>query len=144
MIRPEIIATCLRRRGGYVIRSTSAMARTVPELRKRLCAWDIPKRKLPRAYKFQLFRLPTFRGCSQFATFQSYTIPANSALTSSEHSMASAKTGPSGPTFFESIKKSYADVPVHDNTIETSAFLEASESMTSLFGRSKHLFLFPF
>ena len=40
-------------------------------------------------------------------------------------------------TFFDTMKKSYVDVPVdaaHDNAIETGSFLEASESLCSLFG----------
>ena len=54
-----------------------------------------------------------------------------------ENAMASATTDTSGGKFFDSIKKSFADVPVNpsqDNAIETSAFLEASESLTTLFG----------
>lgn len=51
--------------------------------------------------------------------------------------MASATTDNTGGSFFTSIKKSFADVPVNpsqENAIETSAFLEASESLTTLFG----------
>lgn len=51
--------------------------------------------------------------------------------------MASTSTHASGTTFFDTIKKSFAEVPVdssRDNAIETSAFLEASESLTTLFG----------
>lgn len=48
--------------------------------------------------------------------------------------MASATNYPAGGTFFDSIKKSFADVPVEGNAIDTSAFLEASESLTTLFG----------
>lgn len=42
-----------------------------------------------------------------------------------------------GPTFFSNLKKSFADVPVDsskDNAIPTTEFLEASESLCSLFG----------
>ncbi|MCJ1245790.1 hypothetical protein MMC30_002994 [Trapelia coarctata] len=41
-----------------------------------------------------------------------------------------------GPTFFSNLKKSFADVPVDsskDNSIPTTEFLEASESLCSLF-----------
>lgn len=41
------------------------------------------------------------------------------------------------PTFFDTIKKSFVDVPVdaaNGNAIKTSDFLEASESLTTLFG----------
>lgn len=51
--------------------------------------------------------------------------------------MASTSTHASRATFFDTIKKSFAEVPVdssHDNAIDTSAFLEASESLTTLFG----------
>ena len=41
------------------------------------------------------------------------------------------------PTFFSNLKKSFADVPIDtskDNAIPTTDFLEASESLCSLFG----------
>lgn len=40
-------------------------------------------------------------------------------------------------TWFDTIKKSFADVPVdnaNDNGIATTEFLEAAESLTTLFG----------
>lgn len=46
---------------------------------------------------------------------------------------------PPGQTFFDSLKKSFVDVPVDaskDNAISTSDFLEAAESLTTLFGMS--------
>ena len=42
------------------------------------------------------------------------------------------------PTFFNSLRKSFADVPIEtskDNAIPTTDFLEATESLCSLFGR---------
>lgn len=42
-------------------------------------------------------------------------------------------------TFFDTIQKSFVDVPVdaaNDNAIHTSEFLDASESLTTLFGMS--------
>lgn len=44
---------------------------------------------------------------------------------------------PPGGTFLDTMKKSFVDVPVdkeHDNAISTEAFLEAAESLTTLFG----------
>lgn len=42
---------------------------------------------------------------------------------------------PAGKTWFEGLKKSFVDVPVSgDQGINTSAFLEASEATTTLFG----------
>jgi hypothetical protein len=44
---------------------------------------------------------------------------------------------PPGTTFFDQVKRSYTDVPVdaeHGNAVSTSEFLEASESLTTLFG----------
>ena len=44
---------------------------------------------------------------------------------------------PSGGTWFDTLKKSFVDVPVDaskDNAIPTTDFLEASESLTTLFG----------
>ncbi|KAI9819331.1 MAG: hypothetical protein M1832_004036 [Thelocarpon impressellum] len=43
---------------------------------------------------------------------------------------------PPGGTFFSGLKKSFVDVPIdkeNDNAIETSAFLEAAEALTTLF-----------
>ena len=40
-------------------------------------------------------------------------------------------------TFFDTIKKSFTDVPIdasNDNAISTTEFLEAAESLTTLFG----------
>ena len=38
-------------------------------------------------------------------------------------------------TFFDTLKKSFVDVPISaDNKISTTEFLEASESLLSLFG----------
>lgn len=45
---------------------------------------------------------------------------------------------PPGGTFFDTVKKSFVDVPVDaskDNAISTTEFLEAAESLTTLFGR---------
>ena len=36
-------------------------------------------------------------------------------------------------TFFDEMKKSFVDVPVNNNKIETASFLEASESLVKLF-----------
>ena len=50
--------------------------------------------------------------------------------------MASATTT-SRETWFDTLKKSFVTVPVdssHDNAIETTAFLDAAESLTTLFG----------
>lgn len=49
--------------------------------------------------------------------------------------MASAY--PPGGTFFDTVKKSFANVPVEksqNDAIPTTDFLEASESLTTLFG----------
>jgi hypothetical protein len=46
---------------------------------------------------------------------------------------------PPGGTFFDTVKKTFVDVPVDaskDNAISTTEFLEAAESLTTLFGRS--------
>jgi hypothetical protein len=51
--------------------------------------------------------------------------------------MASSSAYPPG-TFFDTIKKSFVDVPVdkgNDNAISTTEFLEAAESLTTLFGK---------
>jgi hypothetical protein len=51
--------------------------------------------------------------------------------------MVSTKAYPPGGTFLDSIKRSFTDVPVDkekDNAIATSEFLEAAESLTTLFG----------
>ncbi|KAL8711858.1 MAG: hypothetical protein Q9220_003802 [cf. Caloplaca sp. 1 TL-2023] len=51
--------------------------------------------------------------------------------------MATQTSFPPGGTWFETLKKSFVDVPVdsaNDNAIPTSDFLEAAESLTTLFG----------
>ena len=40
---------------------------------------------------------------------------------------------PPGGTFFDTLKRSFTDVPV-DSGIATTQFLEAAESLTTLFG----------
>jgi hypothetical protein len=48
---------------------------------------------------------------------------------------------PPGGTFFDTLKKSFVDVPVdanNDNAISTEAFLEAAEALTTLFGIYMH------
>jgi len=49
----------------------------------------------------------------------------------------STTTYPPGGTFFDTLKKSFADVHVdkeHGFSIPTGPFLEAAESLTTLFG----------
>jgi len=42
-------------------------------------------------------------------------------------------------TFFDTVKKSWQDVPVSaDDAISTTEFLEAAEGLTTLFGRYHH------
>jgi len=44
---------------------------------------------------------------------------------------------PPGGTFFDTVKRSFVDVPLDsskDNAISTTEFLEAAESLTTLFG----------
>jgi len=50
--------------------------------------------------------------------------------------MAAVPAYPPGGTFLDTLKKSFVDVPVDaakDNAIDTTAFLEAAESLTTLF-----------
>ncbi|KAI5240182.1 putative glycolipid transfer protein HET-C2 [Aureobasidium subglaciale] len=44
-----------------------------------------------------------------------------------------AATYPPGGTFFDTLKRSFSDVPVESGKIATSEFLEAAESLTTLF-----------
>ncbi|CAO2653468.1 Nn.00g028790.m01.CDS01 [Neocucurbitaria sp. VM-36] len=44
-----------------------------------------------------------------------------------------AATYPPGGTFFDTVKKSFVDVPVEATKISTTEFLEAAESLTTLF-----------
>lgn len=41
---------------------------------------------------------------------------------------------PPGGTFFDTLKRSFTDVPVENGKIATTQFLEACESLTTLFG----------
>jgi hypothetical protein len=57
--------------------------------------------------------------------------------------MSSSTTCPPGGTFFDTLKRSFADVPIDtekDNAIATTEFLEAAESLTTLFGARPLLF----
>ncbi|KAF4636047.1 hypothetical protein G7Y89_g2049 [Cudoniella acicularis] len=50
--------------------------------------------------------------------------------------MASTNAYPPGGTFLDTLKKSFTDVPVNkekDNAVSTTEFLEAAESLTTLF-----------
>ncbi len=51
--------------------------------------------------------------------------------------MSATKSYPPGTTFFDSLKESFADVHVdksNEDGIPTSEFLDAAESLTTLFG----------
>lgn len=51
--------------------------------------------------------------------------------------MASTVVIPAGGTWFDTIRRSFADVPIdeaNDNGISTTEFLEAAESLVTLFG----------
>ena len=53
--------------------------------------------------------------------------------------MAAPQAYPPGGTFLDTLKKSFTDVPIDkgsDNAIATTEFLEAAESLTTLFGTS--------
>lgn len=53
---------------------------------------------------------------------------------------------PPGGTWFDTLKKSFVDVPVdssNGNAIPTSDFLEAAESLTTLFGKLPALVVSP-
>jgi hypothetical protein len=57
---------------------------------------------------------------------------------SPHYTVTMAAAYPPGGTFFDTVKKSFVDVPVDaskDNAISTTEFLEAAESLTTLFGR---------
>jgi hypothetical protein len=50
-----------------------------------------------------------------------------------------ATSYPPGGTFFDTLRKNFTDVPVDegkDNAIPTTEFLEAAESLVTLFGMS--------
>lgn len=54
--------------------------------------------------------------------------------------MSSTAVIPPDGTWFDTLKRSFADVPIdaaNDNGIATTEFLEAAEALTTLFGRSK-------
>lgn len=60
--------------------------------------------------------------------------------------MATKTTYPPGGTWFDTLRKSFVDVPVdasHDNAIETTAFLEAAASLTALFGKANDVLPLP-
>ena len=50
---------------------------------------------------------------------------------------SSTSTYPAGGTWFDTLKKSFVHVPIdasNSNAVDTTAFLDASESLTTLFG----------
>lgn len=56
--------------------------------------------------------------------------------------MASIAVIPAGGTWFDTLRKSFVDVPIdtaNDDGIATTEFLEAAESLTTLFGSSFNL-----
>ena len=54
-------------------------------------------------------------------------------------SIPSNSTYPTGGTWFDTLRKSFVNVPVGaDNAIPTTEFLEAAESLTTLFGTTSH------
>lgn len=58
--------------------------------------------------------------------------------------MASKPAYPPGGTWFDTLKKSFTGVTIdstNDNAIPTSDFLEAAESLTSLFGITAAFFV---
>ena len=60
--------------------------------------------------------------------------------------MASAPTFPPGGTIVQVLKRSFKDVPVdaaNGNAISTSEFLEAAESLTTIFGTATPLLWIP-
>lgn len=46
-----------------------------------------------------------------------------------------ATSYPPGGTWFDNMKRSFADVPIENDAIKTTEFLEASESLVALFGK---------
>lgn len=61
--------------------------------------------------------------------------------------MASTNAYPPGGTWLDTQKKSFVDVPVDkekDNAISTTEFLEAAESLTTLFGIFSIRLIFKF
>lgn len=58
-------------------------------------------------------------------------------LVCNKYIMAATTAYPPGGTFLDTLKRSFTDVSVDkekDNAISTSEFLEAAESLTTLFG----------
>lgn len=46
---------------------------------------------------------------------------------------------PAGKTWFTNLQKSFVDVPHNADGIPTTEFLEAAESLTTLFGMFSHV-----
>lgn len=58
--------------------------------------------------------------------------------------MAAAAVIPADGTYLDSFKKSFTQVPVDaekDNAIATTEFLDAAESLTTMFGKHRLVFL---
>lgn len=55
-----------------------------------------------------------------------------------------AQAYPEGGTFLDTLKRSFTDVPVNkekDDAVATTEFLEAAESLTTLFGANPYLYI---
>jgi hypothetical protein len=85
---------------------------------------------------------PTLRAPNVSKGHRHYSVPQLSlslSLYTIDHPkiMATTNAYPPGGTFLDSLKKSFTDVPVDkekDNAVSTTEFLEAAESLTTLFG----------
>lgn len=56
--------------------------------------------------------------------------------------MTSTELHPAGGTWFDTVKRSFVNVPIDenkDNAIATSEFLEAAESLATLFGACQNV-----
>jgi len=90
----------------------------------------IRHRNLPLKHCF-----PTFNSNASGETTTTTTYIHSSST--AQATMSATLTYPPGGTFFDTINKSFTDVTVQadkDNAINTTEFLQAAESLTSLFG----------
>lgn len=95
------------------------------------------ERTLGRSGRNFIWKLPPDEH-STFLTFVSFLFPAfPSTLLSFQPNQPittpDTMAFPPGGTFFDTLKRNFTDVPV-DSGIATTQFLEAAESLTTLFG----------
>ena len=91
-------------------------------------------------YRIALRPSPHFHDPVAPVSLQWHLVSSRPQTTSHKHAFIMALSYPPGGSFFDTIKKNFTDVPVdaaNGNAINTTDFLQAAESLTGLFGKTR-------